>query len=99
MSNQGAQPDTETRLFIATRHGYLNEVKALIKADPDCVNAGGDPGGTILMFSLQNRQFGIAELLIQHGAAINDFGIIEPPSLNYSEKPGPKLLKKYRPAN
>ena len=63
----------DTNLYLATRHGHIDVVKLLLESgnsDVD-VNYCGEGGNTVLVVSVQRKHMMMVELILHHGANIN----------------------------
>src|SRR5262245_49284118 len=65
---RGARVDA----YAAARHGLLDRLRALVAADPDCVNLRGGDGQTPLHVASTVE---VAEFLLDHGAGIDTLDV------------------------
>lgn len=60
-------------LFDAIKAGDIEQVKAMISADPALVDARSDTGESAILTAVYHRQKGIANLLVARGATLSLF--------------------------
>ena len=69
----GHKRGIDTNLWFAARHSHVEIVKLLLELDSNDIdiNYCGEDGSTALILSVQKQDMEMAQLLLQHGANVN----------------------------